>query len=130
MDVITLLTGRTDPTARLHSTSEINHKSWDFSITTGLTVWVALLYLAQCVRLAHMPCETRNKLTMTIWWSIFLNLVAWECKNIILFSLNLSNESYSSLANYALGSTACFFFTNAITLQTFEWDLLGSMIKF
>mgnify|MGYP007082967063 CR=1 FL=1 len=103
---------------------------WDLSITTGFTVGLIVIYLVQCVHLYHMPMETRNKLTMTIWWSILLNLIAWEIKNIILFCLALKTDCISALTSYALGSTACFFFTNAITLQTFEWDLLGSMIYF
>lgn len=36
----------------------------------------------------------------------------------------------SSLASYAIGSIACFFFTNATVLQVFEWDLLAKMIQF
>lgn len=110
--------------------TSFNDKEWDYSITTGLTITLIAIYLIQCVRLHFMPIETRNKLTMTIWWSIFLNLVALESKNTILICLNLQTENSKALTNYALASTACFFFTNAVTLQTFEWDLLGSMIYF
>ena len=77
----------------------------------------------------HMPLERRNKLTLTIWWSLFLNLAALWIKNTVLICLSL-NESVSALSNYALGSAACFFFTNALTLQLLEWDLLAAMIKF
>ena len=77
-----------------------------------------------------MPYDTRNKLTMTIWWSILFNLIALEIRNTILICVDLANTNYSELVGYALNSTACFFFTNAVMLQTFEWDLLGSMIVF
>ena len=103
---------------------------WDFAVTTGMNVALAVCYLVQCVRRNHMPCETRNKLTMTIWWSIFFNLVALLVKNIIMLNLRLTSKSVGELSSYGLNSTACFFFTNAIMLQTFEWDILGSMIKF
>lgn len=49
---------------------------WDFSIITGILSACIVLYVAQCIKLMYMPKETRNKLTMTIWWSILLNLVA------------------------------------------------------
>jgi len=96
--------------------ASFNDKEWDYSITTGLTITLITIYLIQCVRLHNMPIETRNKLTMTIWWSIFLNLVALESKNTILICLNLHSERLKALTNYALASTACFFFTNAVTL--------------
>ena len=97
-------------------------------MTTGFTCSLAIIYLVQCIRLTFMPKDQRNKLTMTIWWSILLNLVALEIKNIVMICLNISEDSISELLSYSLNSIACFFFTNAIMLQTFEWDLLGSMI--
>ena len=77
-----------------------------------------------------MPIETRNKFTMTVWWSIWMNLVALEIRNIIMIVLDLSKDSLNELSSYALNSIACFFFTNAIMLQAFEWDLLGSLLVF
>ena len=106
------------------------NKQWDFSFTTGVTISLAVIYLAQCIRLQHMPIETRNKFTMTVWWSIWMNLVALEIRNIIMIALDLNKDSLNELSSYALNSVACFFFTNAIMLQAFEWDLLGSMIVF
>ena len=58
-----------------------------------------------------------------------LNLIALWIKDTVLSILTMT-ESVSALANYALGSTACFFFTNGVMLQLFEWDLLASMIKY
>ena len=105
-------------------------KQWDFSVTTGLIIALTVIYLAHITRIRFMPCKTRNRLTMTIWWSVFYNLVALEIHNVIMICLDLSNESVSVLTNYALESTACYFFTNAVIYQTFEWDILGSMIFF
>ena len=87
-----------------------------------------VLYLSNIIRLSYMPCKTRNKLTMTIWWYIFMNLCAVQIKNVIMICLDLTDESVSVLTSYALSSTACYFFTNAVMYQTFEWDMLGNMI--
>ena len=103
---------------------------WDFSIVTGLIMSLSVIYLIHCVRLYHMPQETRNRLTMIIWWSLLLNLLALQIENTIMLALDISVQYISELWGYALNSTACFFFTNALMLQTFEWDLLGSMIVF
>ena len=92
------------------------NSQWDFSITSGFTISLAVIYLAQCIRLQHMPIETRNKFTMTVWWSIWMNLVALEMRNIIMISLDLSEASLDELSSYALNSVACFFFTNGIML--------------
>ena len=54
-----------------------NQKMWDFSITSACTISLGVAYIAQCVRLKNMPPESRNKLTMTIWWSLFFNLLAY-----------------------------------------------------
>ena len=54
-----------------------NKKMWDFSITSACTISLGVAYIAQCVRLKNMPLESRNKLTMTIWWSLFFNLFAY-----------------------------------------------------
>ena len=67
---------------------------------------------------------------MIIWWSLFLNLVALETKNTILIFIVWSDSSVGALANYALGSIACFFFSNAIMVQVFEWDMIAAMIRF
>ena len=67
---------------------------------------------------------------MIIWWSLLFNLLALQIDNSIMMALNLKVECLNELWSYALNSTACFFFTNALTLQAFEWDLLGSMISF
>jgi hypothetical protein len=67
---------------------------------------------------------------MTIWWSIFFNLVAMQIRNVIMISLNIQSPSFNELTDYALESTACFFFTHAVMNQAFEWDFLGSMILF
>ena len=67
---------------------------------------------------------------MIIWWSIFFNLIALQVENTVMRLLNLDEEFKSELWSYALNSIACFFFCNALMLQTFEWDLLGSMIIF
>ena len=64
-----------------------NH-SWAFSVITGLVVTLSILYLANCIRLKYMPQETRNKLTMIIWWSLFLNLVALQIENSVMRLLN------------------------------------------
>ena len=40
------------------------------------------------------------------------------------------SDGNSALASYALGSIACFFFSNAVILQMFEWQLLAAMISF
>ena len=103
---------------------------WEFCITTGILVTLIVVYLAQCVRLSHMPVKTRNKMTMTIWWSILLNLVSFQVRNVIMILLDIKNKSCNELTNYALESITCFFFTNALMFQTFEWDLLGAMIIF
>ena len=65
-----------------------------------------------------MPLENRNRLTLTIWWSLLLNLVAIEIKNMVLIFLALSSndKKVSSLSNYALEAAACLFYTNAIIL--------------
>ena len=103
---------------------------WDFSIVTGLIVSLSTMYTIQCVRLLHMPIETRNRLTMTVWWSLLFNLIALEIEDIIMLALNFNQAYQSENWKYALNSSACFFFTNAIIYQILEWDLLGSMIKF
>ena len=97
-------------------------------MTSGGIIAVMVLYLANIIRLSYMPCKTRNKLTMTIWWSIFMNLCALQIRNVIMICLDLTDESVSVSTNYALSSMACYFFTNAVIYQTFEWDMLGSMI--
>ena len=68
---------------------------------------------------------------MTIWWSLLLNLVAYQIKSTILIVMVVTDSpGNSSLASYAIGSIACFFFTNATVLQVFEWDLLAKMVQF
>ena len=106
--------------------------SWDFSILSGIVLALITFYIIQIVRLHFMPQETRNKITMKIWWSILLNLIALQIQNIVITTLEYqqTSGSVSSLTSYAINSTACFFFTNAIMLQIFEWDMLFTMIKF
>ena len=77
-----------------------------------------------------MPLKTRNRLTMTVWWSILFNLLALEISNAILVCLNITSTSVNKLTEYTLESFANYFFINAVMYQTFEWDLLGSMIFF
>ena len=48
---------------------------WDFSIATGCVMTLILAYVAQIVRVSFLPLKTRNRLTMTIWWSHLLNMV-------------------------------------------------------
>ena len=50
--------------------------SWDFSILSGIILALIVFYVIQITRLHFMPQETRNKITMKIWWSILLNLIA------------------------------------------------------
>lgn len=64
---------------------------WDFSIATGCIVTMCLSYLAQIVRLKTMPLETRNRFTMTIWWSHFINLLMLETKEIIFVSISITD---------------------------------------
>ena len=97
-------------------------------MASGVIIAVMVLYLANIIRLSYMPCKTRNKLTMTIWWSIFMNLCALQIRNVIMICLDLTNESVSVMTNYALSSMASYFFINAVMYQTFEWDMLGNMI--
>ena len=52
--------------------------SWDFSILSGIVLALITFYIIQIVRLHFMPQETRNKITMKIWWSILLNLIALQ----------------------------------------------------
>ena len=113
-----------EPSSEVSETAQ-----WDFSIITGILLACITLYFAQCVRLYFMPLETRNKLTMIIWWSILLNLVALQFQYTVLISISEAERSINELTCYALDSFACFFFTNAVMLQVFEWDLLGSLIK-
>ena len=63
---------------------------WDFSIVSGWIESVSVIYIIQCVRLHHMPLDTRNRLTMIIWWSLLLNLIALQLENCILLALNLN----------------------------------------
>ena len=59
-----------------------------------------------------------------------INLVALLIRNMIMVKLEIKSTSIRELTNYGLSSIACFFFTNAVMFQTFEWDLLGAMIIF
>ena len=67
---------------------------------------------------------------MIIWWSLFCNLISLQVEFSILISIDITQAYKNELWSYALNSLACFFFTTAIILQTFEWDLLGAMITF
>ena len=58
--------------------SDQNSAEWDFSVINGILLSMITLYIAQCIRVKFMPIEKRNKLTMIIWWSILLNLIALE----------------------------------------------------
>ena len=102
--------------------------AWDFSIATGCIMLIIIGYLTQIVRLSFWPLETRNRLTMTIWWSILLNMITLEIKQIILLTCWV-NEEDNELIDYSITSIADFFFVNAIMLQCFEWDLLQQMIS-
>ena len=107
-----------------------NQTQWDFSVTSGIIIALMVLYIGQITRRSHMPLTTQNKLTMTIWWSVFFNLAALLIRDIIVICLDLTNENESVLTDYALNSSACYFFMNTVMHQTFEWDLLGSMTQF
>lgn len=77
---------------------------------------LSVIYLIHIVRVYHMPQERRNRLTMIIWWSLLLNLLALQIENSMLLALNITVAYRNELWSYALNSTACFFFTNAIML--------------
>ena len=76
-----------------------------------------------------MPLETRNRFTMTIWWSHFINLLMLETKEIIYVSISIT-DSLKNIAAYAITSTAGFFFVIAIMLQAFDLGLLSRLIQF
>ena len=65
--------------------------SWDFSIATGCIMTLILGYLVQIVSLKFKSLETRNRLTMTIWWSHFLNMITLELKQTVLVSIWLGS---------------------------------------
>lgn len=70
---------------------QVNQKQWDFSVTSAILTTLMVLFLANIIRLSYMPYVTRNRLTLTIWWSMLLNLVALQIKNLILICLDLKD---------------------------------------
>ena len=113
------------------SESGYDQNEWDFSIATGCLVALLVAYPAQIVSLYFKPLDARNKLTMTIWWSLFISMLVIEIKNTIFIMIEDTNSrGVSVLCSYTIGSIWCFFYVNAILLQSFEWDLLASMILY
>ena len=106
-----------------------NDLIWDFCIATGCVVTLILAYLAQIVRVSFFPLSTRNRLTMTIWWSHFLNLLMLEFKKIAFICIKMSS-TVNQLASYSVSSIAGIFYTSAILVQSFQLDMLAQMIRF
>lgn len=105
------------------------HQQWDFSIANGCIVSLLLAYTVRIATIRFEPLETRNKLTLTIFWSHYLNILTLEIKKCVFVTFQMT-INVSQLLQYAISSIACFFYVNAVMLQCFEWDLLASMIQF
>ena len=104
---------------------------WDYSIASACIISLLVAYVAHIVSLYYRPLDTRNKLTITIWWSLFISMLVIEIKNSIFVAIeDTSSRGLSVLCSYAIGSIWCFFYVNAILLQSFEWQLLASMILY
>ena len=89
---------------------------WDFCIATGCIVTLGLAYLVRIISLYHKPLETRNKLTMVIWWSFFFSILVLQIKLTVFFSVDWLSAGVNMLCEYAVGSFCCFFYVNAILL--------------
>ena len=103
---------------------------WEYCVATGCIVTLCLAYFVRIISLYHKPLDTRNKLTMVIWWSFFLSILVLQIKQTIFFSVDWLSKGVNTLCEYAVGSFCCFFYVNAILLQNFEWGLLASMIRY
>ena len=111
-------------------TEYIQKREWDFSITLSLTVLLILLYFTQCVRLKYAPLTKRNRLTLPIYISFLLNLIALLIRAIIEIIMLNRGVQEDFLIRYAMNSAAMQFYVTAVLIQILEWNLIANMVKF
>ena len=113
------------------SDREFYKLQWDVTIFSSITISLMLLYFVQCVRLSYTNAEKRHKLTLITYYAIMANLVSVELRNIHelvigLYGLVLAD---SACFVYALNSIAWVFWSIAVLICIFEWNLLGNLIS-
>ena len=59
-----------------------------------------------------------------------VSILATISRMIVLYYYHFDNQNYEEMFSYAISSLACYFFTNAMILVVFEWDLIVHLIGF
>ena len=111
-------------------TNNINKKEWDFSFTLSLTVLLILLYFTQSVRLKFGLLNKRNRLTLIIYVSFLLNLVALLIRAVAEILMLNYGVKEDFLIRYAMNAAAMQFYVTAVLIQILEWNLIANMVKF
>ena len=107
-----------------------NIYQWDFSVTNSVNVVLILFNLQRCIQNRYGPIEKKNKLTWMINCGILSSLASLEFRSVMQMLLTEGGSNINQLTEYTLNSFACLFFSMALALQYFEWDMLAQLIQF